>query len=156
MESWWDGHWISEKTAATAEAAEKSVEFSNNQKPAEAETSFGIEAKRGSCLQNMGFESVMGYRLPKAFFPVSSVEVVVAVGKVLSKLLRGLAKLLCSATRWTQSRNEVVSAVVLRPNQTRINLVSSLARGGTFGSNTDKGVWKGQSLQTVAATAMPA
>jgi hypothetical protein len=98
VESWWDGHWISEKTAATAEAAEKSVEFSSSQKPAEAETSFGIEeAKSGSCLQNAGFVSFMGYRLEKAFISISTVEDGCRGGESLEQAFEGprQAAMLC-------------------------------------------------------------
>ena len=138
-------------------AAEKSVEFSSNQKPAEAAISLGIgEMKNGSCLQNAGFERVKGYCLLKAPLATLSIEVLIPLGKILSKCPRGLARPPCSDTRWIWSRSEVVSEVVLRLNQTRTSAVNSFTHGSTFGSRTDMGVWNGQSLQIVVATTMQA
>ena len=61
VETWQAGNWNSANAVATAEAVERSVGFSSNQIPADAAISFGMgEVESGSCLQNAGFESVIG------------------------------------------------------------------------------------------------
>ena len=152
-EGWCDGHWNSEKTVATAVEAEKSVEFSSNQKPAEAPMSFRIgELKSGSCLQNAGFESVIG----KSTLDVSSSAGVreVVLPEALNTRLRRLDRRVRSLSRSIRDRSTMASRLNQCFSHTRARAVNFLIQPGTLGSRTDKGVWNGQSLQTVAAIVM--
>ena len=123
----------------TAAATEKSVEFSNNQEPAEAVMSFGMgEVKSGWSLQNARLESVIG-QLVLAVAPSGGAGEAVLPAKILDKYPTELVRWPCAVSRSIKDRSGVILSFHQRPE--RRGTISTFAK-----RRTDRGVWNGQPL----------